>query len=335
MPTSTLSNVAFQNIGPLTTTYTAPSSCSTAVDNTAVALKRNPGLPYAYPSCDVDKDDWYRWPSLKDCLPGGKALEEVHVPNDPHIRYHSPGLHCPASWATAGVAVKGRSDSISVTGAFSTEFIDSWAETMSTLAAPRVNPWPNKLASALEAGETAILCCPSGWTVHPYGRCHTNFPIESLDTSTLCAAFVTADFQTTTYAFTYFDETVTATEVVNAASDLPEVIEYHTFILTDTDSPNNTVINDEGEAYDALFSEDVTGYKYLPMVVLVNKGDDGDNEEGDDDGQNNDSGNEGGDEGEQSGNDNDDAGASLRTGLGASLAALGVAWMMGGVVAHA
>ena len=160
MPTSTFNGVALENIGPLTTTYTAPSSCSTVVDNTAVAFVDFPGEAYAYPRCDVDKNEWFRWPSLENCVPSAKALEVIDMPNDTHIRYHSPGLYCPASWTTGGVAVKQDSKSFSASGAFSPDFIDPWADATSTLDAPRANPWPNQFASALNVGETAILCCP-------------------------------------------------------------------------------------------------------------------------------------------------------------------------------
>lgn len=136
---------------------------------------------------------------------------------------------------------------------------------------------------------------------------------------------------TITYSFTYFDQTVTATAIQNTGSEIPEVLEYHTFILTDTDSRNDTVIDDEGNAWDALFTGDVTGYQYLPMVVLVNGGDDDESGENDDDK----GGNDDDDVEEGRNNDDNDAGTSLGPGLGAHLMCLAVAWIVGGLAYNA
>lgn len=166
MPTSTLNGMDLTNLGPMTTTWTAPSSCTTGIRLAGVALTEVPHPPQFYELCDFD--DWEGAPRYGNCLPDGEEIDEqIRSKTDsgnPHsfVNYYSPGLHCPASWTTAGIAEKGDDGSISATGVFSmTEFtVRVRPGTTEVEPIPTSDPWPNKLAQALHEGETVVACCP-------------------------------------------------------------------------------------------------------------------------------------------------------------------------------
>ena len=113
MPSVTsLSQYTLQNLGPLTTTFTAPESCATLEPPVALARTDQPSLPYWQQECD-EVDD-----SFAACLPSGRAHFDIYKNESDATRppnvipYFSPGLHCPDSWTTAGVAVKNAEGSI-------------------------------------------------------------------------------------------------------------------------------------------------------------------------------------------------------------------------------
>jgi hypothetical protein len=117
MPFSTaISQYTLTNLGPLTTTWTAPQSCAT---NTRVQLARTllPEIGVFSPDCDLHPPG--------DCYPGGasqindmyKVFETV-IFGGP-VPYYSPGLFCPDTWTTAGIAVKnGAGKLVSSSGLF-------------------------------------------------------------------------------------------------------------------------------------------------------------------------------------------------------------------------
>ena len=112
MPNVTsLSQYALQNLGPLTTTFTAPASCATLQPAVALARTQYPWQAFWSEECD-EVDD-----SLADCRPSGRAFFDIYADDAGSrpvqaIPYFSPGLHCPDSWITAGVAVKNAEGSI-------------------------------------------------------------------------------------------------------------------------------------------------------------------------------------------------------------------------------
>ena len=166
MPTSTLSGVELINFGPMTTTWTAPASCTNSVSLAGVALTQILHPPQFYERCDFD--DWAGGPRYGDCLPDGSSMDDLvrsrtTIANPAaYVGYYSPGYHCPADWTTAGVAEMSADGSLSATGAFSmTEFtLGFGVGTTEIEPLPTSNPWYNKMAHALDEGETAVLCCP-------------------------------------------------------------------------------------------------------------------------------------------------------------------------------
>lgn len=160
MPTTTsLSNWYFVNAGPLTTTFTAPESCST---KGATALAQLDGeevvLRYRL-NCESE--------GFEDCAPKGESLDSLFHslstqrpdPTYQAFIYHSPGLHCPSGWSTMGTAEKDADGQIKTSGepydAHNVEYA-----TLTTSRPPMINPAEHIFAEALDNGETAVLCCP-------------------------------------------------------------------------------------------------------------------------------------------------------------------------------
>ncbi|KAM0281584.1 hypothetical protein ACHAQH_003453 [Verticillium albo-atrum] len=91
--------------------------------------------------------------------------------------YFSPGLHCPDGFTTAGVAEMSAGGELSLTGIFSQtafDVFDTFPE-----PTPPVLPPVNVVASALDEGETAVVCCKSGFTADPLNGCYSNYPVTS------------------------------------------------------------------------------------------------------------------------------------------------------------
>jgi len=180
MPTTSVAGpLILTNLGPVTTTFTAPGSCATQWKNSQHGFGSE-GFPdfIAAGSCDE--------PLMKsECFPHGDKLLEMQSSlqtalnyeeyfTQPYQPYYSPAWNCPAGWTTAGVA--GMADgTASVNGVFSpsgaAENVTSTVEagiggpegystiTVTETKTP-VNFIPNMITSALGTDETAVLCCP-------------------------------------------------------------------------------------------------------------------------------------------------------------------------------
>lgn len=160
------------NIGPLTTTYTAPASCATGYRQWDVRLKDtvHTTLHYGFigaagTACTVE--------SLSDCVPSGAKFDELQraattTYNNGYLAYFSPGLHCPSGWETAGVAVgSGRPTSgadlhATPTNASGIFTKDPWPykPSRSNLTMPANLPGVKYYMSMIKDSETIILCCP-------------------------------------------------------------------------------------------------------------------------------------------------------------------------------
>jgi hypothetical protein len=201
MPSTTsLSQFILANLGPLTTTWTAPASCATQTNEVYLASTLFPAEGYYSSTCDTQL--------LGDCFPAGAQLDalwnasENAVVGGP-LPYYSPGLFCPDTWTTAGIAVKdGNGKLVSSSGLFaptlygfitigpdptityaetessrtttdtatyvkgpsstvtSTYFPTTIVETFTTTFAPQSNPGWNVFMEAMAPSETAVVCCP-------------------------------------------------------------------------------------------------------------------------------------------------------------------------------
>jgi len=154
MPTATsLSGYSLTNNGPLTTTFTAPASCSTAYE-TMLGAATDPTFIQWAAQCE--------WLPPTDCNPSGSVIRSIDSSADGSnptagmiIVYHSPGLVCPSGWATVGAAAKLNPTSTSISGAFN---LSDAIPTGSDL--DFVEPELDIFLAALDPGETAVVCCP-------------------------------------------------------------------------------------------------------------------------------------------------------------------------------
>lgn len=150
MPTATsLSGVALINDGPLTTTFTAPASCSTAYD-TLIGLATDPL------SLLIDAHCQYQPPA--DCYPSGyqsiiSSAQGINPTDGRVVVYNSPGLYCPSSWSSVGDAAKINPTSTSISGAFNETYY--FPQDVGAF-----EPLLDAFMAALDQGETAVVCCP-------------------------------------------------------------------------------------------------------------------------------------------------------------------------------
>lgn len=157
MPTSTFLSYNLVNVGPLTTTFTAASSCMTNDPIMALAERVYPYHHIAAESCPA-------YSVQGDCVPSGSVLDAISTNTRRTLYsqglampYFSPGLHCPDGYTTAGVAEKRAGGETSVTGLFSVTAFEVYDVHPSPT--PFMLPPVNVVASALDEGETAVICC--------------------------------------------------------------------------------------------------------------------------------------------------------------------------------
>lgn len=170
MPTVTsVSGWELHNLGPLTTTFTAPSPCATA---RASDIKLGREVTWSYPGWP----EWYRDcdpRTLGECLPSGSVIDEdqssrrsaLDNPGQ-QVYYHSPGTACPSGWTTAGYVVKDNDGTLTATWGpqrVITPGLEDprWATLTSveTVLVTR-DLLQNVYQNALGPGETGIACCP-------------------------------------------------------------------------------------------------------------------------------------------------------------------------------
>ncbi|KAH6983760.1 hypothetical protein EDB80DRAFT_735305 [Ilyonectria destructans] len=217
MPTATsISGYSLLNNGALTTTFTAPASCSTPFDI---------GIGPVTDPTDLQWGAQCAALPAADCNPSGSVIRSIFSAaegGDPSagniMVYHSPGLVCPAGWATVGAAAKFNPTSTSISGAFS-----------QSDATPQ---FLGLLLDAIDPGETAVLCCPSSYTTIE-GACYSTLPKSVftptggckqvlVDTATSLLSTVTTSFapsEATSYVGVAISDMFT---LIHQASDAAE-----------------------------------------------------------------------------------------------------------------
>ncbi|KAM0282816.1 hypothetical protein ACHAQH_002820 [Verticillium albo-atrum] len=282
MPSSVVGLLSLTNLGPLTTTFTAPEACATNFPGfSGAALSFRPDWAQAGVSkCGEELK------SVGECLPYGDQLDgfraEATSTTEPTsttearflVPYYSPGYHCPSGWETAGVAAMDNGTA-SITGAFAPKFTDT-DDNGEPVTFPPYNFFANVITSALDAQETAVLCCPSGYTMNlREPSCHTNFPVSELAGSTGCVISSVPkntavssfddglEFSSSTYVWDY--EGTTTTQVF----DIPYVVDeqdWETFTSQYT-------FDESGKPTDEPFPDsDYVGIKIKAAILLVNDG---------------------------------------------------------------
>lgn len=151
---STLSGFTFENWGPVTTTFTPPSSCITASNKIEVgprpsATHSGPNKPiYAY---NLQCETIGGW----ECYPSATVEASTTPDTNPtqffRANYYSPGLYCPHEWVTVGLASwDGDGDR--------TSLVTSGIFVPTTTA--EIVPRGEAFLGILGTSETAVACCP-------------------------------------------------------------------------------------------------------------------------------------------------------------------------------
>lgn len=153
--TSTLSGWAFSNWGPLTTTFTAPTSCPIVTGN--VAIGESSLLPNFFYNVDCAPTyDWSCAPTgTITSLPKAYTALELNPEAGYEGHYFSPGLYCPSGWATVGIASRDGQKPVNSSGVVSPTM-----PVPTSVSAPLPNLAENAFMQLLEPSETAVWCCP-------------------------------------------------------------------------------------------------------------------------------------------------------------------------------
>jgi hypothetical protein len=262
MPTATsLSQYTLTDLGPLTTTFTAPTTCATPA-NIQVAPRESPESITWAANCILTQ--------RYECTPSGDKVSSAMATMDTadpafgfQISYYSPGLICPSGWLTVGSVEIGGDGRRSGSGVFlppqtattTTSTAGGGASSADSDSDPPDPAFPQPLdvlADALLSSETAILCCPSSFTpAQSAGWCYSTLP--SYTPSTGCVRLLpTSDI----------DEV--STQLVQAdGSTSPAVL----LTLTATAPATETILTTF--APDAV--KDLVGLTVQNMVTLVHR----------------------------------------------------------------
>ncbi|GKU07745.1 hypothetical protein FLAG1_10639 [Fusarium langsethiae] len=266
MPTSTeFFGYPLTNLGPLTTTYEPPASCTAATtDHIYYANASDFNTQYGPVSCGPEK--------MSDCYPSGSDYDKINSQNlknggHPAIDYFSPGVVCPKGWTTAGVFAQG--DEGTKGGIFT-----------QGPSIPDDQLGPEDIwGGILEPGETVALCCPSGWTADAWGGdCASSIqPFESGTYSEYCQRMMPLSALGSVY-----------TVGTSVLSD--PVLSLHTYPVTESTVPFKT-----GAGYWPTDLGEVAIIRKFHPVAMIHKEEDvkeaketesggsGDSEDADDD----------------------------------------------------
>ncbi|KAK7217781.1 hypothetical protein V2G26_005784 [Clonostachys chloroleuca] len=242
MPSSEFFGYTLTNLGPLTTTFTAPSSCATNSDNLVWYSRFDSTVT------GIGRDRYLGQETCRDgvtrgaCAPSGEAIDKLvsASPSSSNIWYHSPGIACPSGWTTAGTLKGGAEPTGS--GIFNQEAITPWGNESSYQAIFL----PQLFANALGNDEAMAMCCPSGWVAEPLGgSCSSSIGnLGSVSQSTACHKYWTDldvdDVYVTSYAGKTWDpplrsQSPITEEPITATRTLVNT-ETGTFVRYETDS---------------------------------------------------------------------------------------------------
>ncbi|ETS73828.1 hypothetical protein PFICI_14774 [Pestalotiopsis fici W106-1] len=166
------------NLGPLTTTFTYPSSCNVAIQGCATCdygWQAQTCSDNAFNAQGV-QDNPDCWPARATSVSTGVALNGWG--------FYSPGIQCPVGYATSCVATEG------VAGGFNFQF-------------------------ELLPSETAIGCCPTGFQCSQNFNRDTGQTCISVGSTGSFAAVQCSSGQSE--GFTYLDLPATVTETVSSS----------------------------------------------------------------------------------------------------------------------
>jgi hypothetical protein len=179
MPTVTsLSQYAVSNVGPLTTTFTAPPAC-TSPANVQLAPVQSPEMLTWAADCNLTR--------RYECTPSGNRISSAMASMDEanpaygfQIPYYSPGLICPSGWVTVGMLAKSADGKESRSGVFAPQTTTTSVNGDQAADLPMGPAFPAPMdvfEAALLPSETAALCCPGSFTpAQAGGWCYSTLP---------------------------------------------------------------------------------------------------------------------------------------------------------------
>ncbi|KAJ4110269.1 hypothetical protein NW768_012029 [Fusarium equiseti] len=262
MPTATeFFGITAHNLGPLTTTFTAPSSCATSINDNQVVFV-NATSPYS-----IQGNARCGLATFSDCFPSGDELDSfISQTSSTFFQttsvYFSPGVACPAGWKTAGALAHGESGKMSASGVLSQEPPDA------DLEFPRAVWVTDAWRNMLDKSETLVYCCPSGFVGHAIGRCVSTLgPVSSYSYSQQCAVwFNNRDFYTS----------------VSSVSGLSYSHGVWSFLSPTGTEAGTTSMMDLGEYVGATSNDfaDIAVATWVQAVPLIYKKEDMDKKEG-------------------------------------------------------
>ncbi|KAH7366993.1 hypothetical protein B0T11DRAFT_49597 [Plectosphaerella cucumerina] len=267
----------FHNIGTPDPSWTRPTDvCSTVpIAPSGVSWPNNKDI------IGQQVDNCRPWNELwvPECDPGGEKIDELYSARASPttadiIGYHSPARQCPESWETAGVIAM-NNGTPSATGIFSPTVFTYFSEQTETF--PVENFLANMFTSVLAPTETAVACCPSGYTADPFAGCYSQFPLTQLANKTACHYVYageaseppTLDQDVYTYTFEFFGTTTTAEAY---AATIPA-----DWNLSDNFNTSTQTIGPSGVPTGFLYgfnvsAADVTGVAQRQPIWLVHSG---------------------------------------------------------------
>ncbi|CRK46375.1 hypothetical protein BN1723_007029, partial [Verticillium longisporum] len=271
---SSLSQQSFINVGPLTSTWTPPASCTEGPTDKYLARVAAPTFPlYGSPCSEEHVGDFF------NCIPNGEEIQSLWVAKSSSPvayptpwAYHSPASICPSGWATVGAATKSANGDVEASGHF-TQAETEFTATATGDHSPSLdtNPVANILVEALAPGESAVLCCPSGFDATGFGNCFRNFPLSEFPTSTVCLHMV-EDFpraDVITATFTYNGK-----EVTGMALSQTDTAEFTPSRYIETVALSDVTADPVTASVAIAFEGPFTGFEHVPMITLINDGDD-------------------------------------------------------------
>ncbi|KAM6514380.1 hypothetical protein FALCPG4_015529 [Fusarium falciforme] len=133
---------------------------------------------------------------------------------------------------------------------------------------------PSIQARHVPSAVQVLTLARSGFAANAIGGCDSNFPVESFTASTACIALGNSDGKAVPVTFSYDGEEVTGTQWVNTNTEPVSIISTKTVVLVESSAR-------DGSIYPEYPKTRFVGFTHMPMVFLVNSGEDGgDNRDG-------------------------------------------------------
>ncbi|THD00288.1 hypothetical protein EYZ11_000181 [Aspergillus tanneri] len=225
----------FENYGPVTTTFTQPTSCS-AIDNLQLGYVTDSlaRIEYAV-QCTKEFDS--------GCLPTATVTATASRDYDMWVGYggyYSPGLYCPSGWATVGLAARDGNKSLSKSGILTTSTSERY---------PSFDDPATLLARILEPSQTMALCCPSTMTPDNLGGCYSLVPDYKPTVGCYVYEHDEYQYETSTKLYTYGSSTRTH--------------------VWETPTATDSILTTYTETLYGIDQSLLTAISYMPMVTLV------------------------------------------------------------------